>query len=94
MVDVFTRKAFAEPMQTKDSETVGATFLSIMLENKEQPRALLTDNDAAYSGRFFQDVLDDKEIVLNINTVGDHHALGIIDNFAKRLKFIFYKIFI
>ena len=65
-----------------------------MLENKEQPRILLTDNDAAYSVSFFQQVLDDKEIVLNMNTVGDHHALGIIDNFAKRLKFIFSKKFI
>ena len=32
MVDVFTRKAWVEALQTKDSETVGATCLSIMLE--------------------------------------------------------------
>ena len=54
------------------------------MEHKQQPRVLLTDNDKAYQGSFFQQVLDDKEIVLNMNTVGDHHALGIIDNFAKK----------
>ena len=86
-------KAYAEPMQTKDSETVGSTFLSIMMELKQQPRVLLTDNDKAYQGSFFQKVLDDQEIVLNMNTVGDHHALGIIDNFAKRIKLIFKNVY-
>jgi len=94
MVDVLTRKAWAEPMQTKDNETVGATLLSIMMESREQPRVLLTDNDAAYTGEFFQKVLEDKDIMLQMNTVGDHNALGIIDNFAKRIKFIFSKMFI
>jgi transposase InsO family protein len=94
MVDVFTRRAWAEPMQTKDSETVGATLQSIMMEAKEKPRVILSDNDAAYTGYFFQHVLEDNKIILQMNTVGDHNALGIIDNFARRIKFIFSKMFI
>ena len=39
-------------------------------------------------------MLDHNKIVLNTNIVNDHHAMGIIDNFAKRLKFTFSKLFI
>ena len=42
----------------------------------------------------FQKVLDENDIILNTNVKGDHFALGIIDNFAKRLKLIFAKKFL
>ena len=61
MIDISSRHAYAEPLQSKDSETVGATLLSIILENKIKPRVLLTDNDAAYHGKIFQDVIDDQK---------------------------------
>ena len=52
-IDTFTRKAYCEPTQTKDSDTIGATLLSIILEHKHSPRVLLTDNDSAYGGKTF-----------------------------------------
>jgi transposase InsO family protein len=94
VVDVFSRKAYCEPMQTKDGETAGATLLGMMMEHKKTPKVLLTDNDSAYTGAFFSQVLEEKKVILNMNVVDDHHAMGIIDNFARRIKFIFSKMFI
>jgi len=36
-------------------------------------------------------MLDRKRIAFNVNTINDHHSLGIIDSFAKRLKLIIAK---
>ena len=38
--------------------------------------------------------LDNLQIPLNVNALGDHHAVGIIDNFAKRIKEILTKMFL
>ena len=35
-----------------------------------------------------------KQIPLNVNALGDHHALGIIDNFAGRIKRILTALFL
>ena len=60
-VDTFTRKAYCEPTQTKDSDTIGATLLSIIMESNHSPRVILSVNDAAYSGKTFQKVLEHKK---------------------------------
>ena len=91
IIDVFTRKAYCEPMMSKDSDTVGGTLQSIIMEHKVSPRVLISDSDSAYTGKLFEQVLDENKIVLDTVTIGDHHAMGIIDNFAKRLKLIFAK---
>ena len=87
-VDVFTRKAFAEPMLYKDSESVTKAFAIILAFNKVQPRSIISDNDTAYQQMIFQKFLEMKDIAINYNALHDHHVLGIIDNFAKRLKTI------
>lgn len=87
-IDVFTRKAYAEPMLYKDSATVTKAFARIVAFNKVQPRSILSDNDAAYQQPIFQHLLTMKNIAINYNALHDHHVLGIIDNFAKRLKTI------
>ena len=87
-IDVFTRKAYAEPMLHKDSEAVTKAFARILAFNKVQPRSIISDNDTAYQNIMFQKFLELKEIAINYNALHDHHVLGIIDNFAKRLKTI------
>jgi hypothetical protein len=42
----------------------------------------------------FSEFLDDNNIILDTNIKDDHFALGIIDNFAKRLKLVFAKKFL
>ena len=47
------------------------------------------DNDSDYISAEFSKLLDKYEIVLDMNVLNDHNALGIIDNFAKRIKLFF-----
>ncbi len=85
---MFTRKAYAEPMTAKDGDSCAGALMSIILEHKVKPRVLLADSDAAYTSAAFKEVMKQNDIAMNSVVVGDHNAKGIIDNFAKRLKFI------
>ena len=91
VVDVFTRKAYAEPMTNKDGDSCAGALQSIIMEHKVKPRMLLSDSDAAYTSASFKEVLEKNDIAMDNVVVGDHNAMGIIDNFAKWLKFIFTK---
>jgi hypothetical protein len=51
----------------------------------------MSDNDSAFTGEKFQSLLDENNIIFEPNVVGDHFALGIIDNFARRIKEYFTK---
>ena len=93
-VDIFTRKAFAEPMKNKTADDCKIHFLKILKQMGTNPKVVMSDNDAAFLGDTFQDMLDKQDIILDPNALHDHHALGIIDNFAKRIKLTFAKIFI
>jgi transcriptional regulator with XRE-family HTH domain len=93
-IDVFSRKAYIEPMLDKSSETAATTLKVILLEAKTTPKIITCDTDAAYEGKAFQQLLSEEKIVLDRVVVGDHHALGIIDRFARTLKIILSKIFI
>jgi hypothetical protein len=46
----------------------------------------MSDNDSSFLGSEFQKVLVKNDIHHDPNAVGDHNSLGIIDNFAKRIK--------
>ena len=46
----------------------------------------MSDQDGAFLGGRFGELLRKEEIILNTNALKDHHALGIIDNFAFRIK--------
>ena len=94
VVDVFTRKAYAEPMMMKDGASCAGALQSIIMEHKIKPKLIISDSDAAYFSKDFQAVLNENKIILDAVVVGDHHAMGIIDNFAKRLKLIFSKMYI
>ena len=93
-VDVFTRKAYVEPMKQKNAQNVEEAFESIVKKAKVQPESLLSDQDGAFLGGVFGEYLDMKKIILNTNALRDHHAMGIIDNFAFRIKNILTKGFL
>ena len=48
----------------------------------------MSDNDKAYEGKEFNNILKKYDILINENVIGDHNALGIIDRFARTLKTI------
>ena len=93
VVDVFSRQALCVAIKNKNSSSC-TEALKIIIEKKGQPRVLTSDNDSAFLSGEFKSLTDKLGIILNLNVIGDHNALGIIDNFAKRLKRIFTAIFL
>ena len=94
VVDVFTRKAFAEPMKKKDINTVCKTFLKIIVDAAATPRSIISDSDSSFTGDEFLDLCEKHKIALQTVVVNDHKALGIIDNFARRVKTTLTKLFL
>jgi outer membrane biosynthesis protein TonB len=64
-VDVFTRYAWAEPMEARgEAATAFARILQRAMENNHQPPTVLsTDKDAVFTGRAFQLKLREHDIV-------------------------------
>jgi hypothetical protein len=85
-VDAFTRKAYAEPMEEKTSEGCAKALEAILDRSGVKPKAMFSDNDKAFLSDPFQDFAKKRNIFLKQNAHEDHRALGIIDNFAKRIK--------
>jgi len=91
-IDVFSRKAFAVPLLNKEANTVKEAF--IKMTKIVKPRSIISDHDSAFLSKEFTSYLDKLQIPLNVNAIGDHHVLGIIDNFAKRIKTILTSTFL
>ena len=92
-VDVFTRKAMISPLKEKSSIDVEKASAHI-IKQSGLPRSTISDQDSAFLSSPFQKFLRNHNIVLNANALGDHHALGIIDNFAQRVKLILNQTFV
>jgi len=93
MIDVFSRYAAAIPMKTKSIDDATEAMNKIIADFGK-PIIIISDNDSAFLGETFQAFLDKNDIILETNIKGDHFALGIIDNIAKRIKLIFTKKFL
>ena len=87
---MFTRKAFCQPMKNKDAPDCIKAFEN-MISAGDVPHSLFSDNDSAFLSNSFFQCLIVKRIAFNVNTINDHHSLGIIDSFAKKLKLIIAK---
>ena len=92
-IDVFTRKAFVEPMMQKDSPACLEAFKEILKRSKGKPRSMISDQDGAFLNEF-QDYCEKEGIVANTNALHDHKALGILDNFVKRIRLVMTKRFL
>ena len=86
VVDVFTRFAYIIALKNKDIVSTTKALKEIINYNKSSPNLIISDNDSSFLGEMFQRLLTDQNIHHSPNAIGDHHALGIIDNFAKRIK--------
>ena len=95
-VDVFTRRAYVEPMKQKNAENCSNAFHKILDKAgaTNKPKRLISDQDGSFLGGMFSEYLDKEKIILNTNALKDHHALGILDNFAYRIKNILTKGFL
>jgi len=106
IIDVFSRKVWVYAMKSKAlSDTTPAIkkfFSSSGLHefNKKALVIIMSDSDSAFKGdgrdedQNFQKILSDNNAVLEPVKLNDHHALGVIDNFAKNLKRVLSKEFL
>jgi transposase InsO family protein/ribosomal protein L21E len=92
-VDIFTRKAYVEPMKTKNIQDTSKAIQKLITLHGA-PLVISSDNDSAFSGDKFQAILKQHNIMHNTNILGDHFALGVIDRFARSLKTILNKMLI
>ena len=92
VVDVFTRRAYVRKQKTKDGPAC-AQSLKEIIDEAGKPRLIMTDNDTAFASKEFHEVLNSHDIAIDMNVIGDHNALGIIDNFARRIKYILLDLF-
>ena len=55
---------------------------------------ILSDNEGSLQSNIFDKYLEDNNMILTMNAKQDHRVLGIIHNFAKRIKTILSKTFL
>jgi len=94
LIDVFTRRAYAEPMTNKTNDDVLTAFKTI-IGKIGPPKILTSDSDSTFTSDQFQTLLRERDIVSDmIVASNDHPSLALIDRFALTLKTIFTKIFL
>ena len=97
IIDVFTRKVWTYKMQLKNSDNVQKSFNDFLQKSGIQsntPSILMSDNDPTFTNESFQVILRENKIIHQPNIIDDHHALGLIDRFARTLKTIFTRSFV
>jgi hypothetical protein len=86
VVDIFTRLAYAEPINDNTPLSVLNAFKKFNI----QCVSVFHDSVNEYQGKFLE-YLNDNDIVNLKAEIGDHHSLGIIDRFSRTLKTIIAK---
>jgi hypothetical protein len=54
----------------------------------------MSDNDGTFINKSFQEILEKNQIIHQPNILDNHHALGLIDRFARTLKIILTRLFL
>ena len=97
IIDVFTRKVWLYKMKKKDNSNVQESFQQFLLDSdlkKYVPTILMSDNDSTFVNTSFQVILEKNKIIHQPNILDDHHALGLIDRFARTIKTILTRLFL
>ena len=92
-IDIFTRKAYAEALKTKQTSDVLQGFKKILNTVGSKPMMIMTDNGREFTGNIMQDYLEKQRIIHQTAQIHDHHALGIIDRLCKTFKSMIARIF-
>jgi len=92
VIDVFTRKASAQSMKSKESANVLSAFKKIIEENGK-PEKLITDNGTEFMNREFQKYLSDSNVIHENNEPQYNPTLGLIDRLCRTIKEKIFKYF-
>lgn len=97
IIDVYSRKVWCYKMKNKDNNNVFESFQKFMNDSdlkKYTPTILMSDNDSTFINDKFQQILESNKIIHQPNKLNDHHALGLVDSFARTLKKTFTRLFL
>ena len=83
-IDVFTRKAYCEPMKNKTIPSVISAF-QIILE-KAKPEIINCDKGSEFISHQFKKLANDNHIIVKYVQSEEHNKLGIIDRFVRTLR--------
>ena len=89
LADVYSRKVWAYKMKNKDNDNVFDAFKQFIKDSdlkKYKPTTLMSDHDSTFTNSKFKEILKENEIFQTLNIKDDHHALGLIDSFARTSK--------
>lgn len=89
-IDIFTRKAFAQPIKEKTPNAVKNAFKKFDFGKNILPTSVYHDSGNEFKGDFLK-YLDENDIVNLHAKIGNHHSLGIVDRFSRTLKTIIAK---
>lgn len=92
VVDVFSRKSYCFPMKTKNIDDTSLALEKVIKLAGTSPNIITCDSDSSFLGGKFDALLNKNKITLQPVVIGDHHALGIIDRYARTIKQIITKI--
>ena len=97
IVDVYSRKVWTYKMKNKDNINVFESFQQFIKDSnieKYKPTIIMSDHDSTFTSNQFKEILEKYDIIQNLNIKDDHHALGLIDSFARTLKKTLTRIFL
>lgn len=88
-VDIFTRKAFAYLMKNKTEDSI-EKILELFFKT-HKPNVIITDNEAGFTSKLVQKLMDKNQVYHDTVEIQDHKALGIIDRAVQNIKNAIYK---
>jgi transposase InsO family protein len=97
IVDVYSRKVWTYKLKNKDNINVFESFQQFIKDSnieKYKPTMIMSDHDSTFTRNQFKEILEKYDIIQNLNIKDDHHALGLIDSFARTLKKTLTRIFL
>lgn len=90
LIDVFTKKAFAEPLKTKSGQNVKNALVKIFA--KCQPENLQSDEGTEFTNKIVQDYLKEKNIHFFL-AKNERIKCAVIERFQRTLMTKVYKYF-
>ena len=91
VIDVFSRKAWAIPLKSKDGDSVLNAFKKIVMESKRKPNKLWTDQGKEFLNAKMRKWLETNKIII-YHTYGEHKA-STVERFNRTLKTLMWKRF-
>lgn len=85
-IDLFSKKAYAEPLLNKETKTVSKGMEKIINNIKEQISSIRSDNGSEFISKEFTDLLKRKNITQVFSLAGKPQSNGQIERFNAVIK--------